>query len=161
MIPVLRPALPADAIPLADIMVASRRAAMPWLAEPHSPAEAREWMAGSVLPHLAVRVAEVAGAMAGFAAWGHGWLHHLYITPERQGQGAGAALLAAAMAANPEGLRLWAFQRNARARGFYERRGFVLVRLTDGAGNEEKEPDAEYHWRGLVPPSAARPAAGP
>jgi hypothetical protein len=34
------------------------------------------------------------------------------------------------------------FQKSARARRFYERRDFVLIRETDGAGNEEKESDA-------------------
>ena len=44
-------------------------------------------------------------------------------------------------------LRLWVFQENVGARRFYERRGFRLVRETDGAGNEEKEPDALLEWR--------------
>ena len=43
-------------------------------------------------------------------------------------------------------LQLWTFQRNAQARRFYEARGFVVVEQTDGAGNEEKEPDARYLW---------------
>jgi hypothetical protein len=44
-------------------------------------------------------------------------------------------------------LHLWTFQRNAQARRFYEARGFALVEETDGAGNEEKEPDALYLWK--------------
>jgi hypothetical protein len=47
----------------------------------------------------------------------------------------------------PERLELWVFQRNEGARRFYERHGFELVRLTDGAGNMEREPDALYEWR--------------
>jgi hypothetical protein len=43
-------------------------------------------------------------------------------------------------------LQLWTFQRSARARRFYEARSFALVEQTDGAGNEEKEPDARYLW---------------
>ena len=43
-------------------------------------------------------------------------------------------------------LHLWTFQRNAQARRFYEARGFALVKETDGAANEEKEPDARYLW---------------
>jgi hypothetical protein len=38
------------------------------------------------------------------------------------------------------------FQRNIRARRFYESRGFHLVEETDGAANEEREPDARYRW---------------
>jgi ribosomal protein S18 acetylase RimI-like enzyme len=51
----------------------------------------------------------------------------------------------------PDGLQLWVFQKNVGARRFYERHGFRLVELTDGAGNEENEPDARYEWR---PPAA-------
>ncbi len=44
-------------------------------------------------------------------------------------------------------MQLWTFQRNARARRFYEARGFVPVEATDGSRNEEKEPDVRYLWR--------------
>ena len=47
----------------------------------------------------------------------------------------------------PGGFQLWVFQQNATARRFYERRGFVLVRETDGSDNEERTPDALYAWR--------------
>jgi GNAT superfamily N-acetyltransferase len=43
-------------------------------------------------------------------------------------------------------LELWTFQVNAPARRFYERNGFVAVELTDGTGNEEREPDMRYRW---------------
>ena len=39
------------------------------------------------------------------------------------------------------------YPRNAQARRFYEARGFALVKETDGAANEEKEPDALYLWK--------------
>jgi hypothetical protein len=41
-------------------------------------------------------------------------------------------------------LRVATFQRNAGARRFYERNGFVAARLGDGKGNEEGEPDVVY-----------------
>jgi hypothetical protein len=41
-------------------------------------------------------------------------------------------------------LHLWTFQRNMHARRFYGVRGFLLVEETDGARNDEKEPDALY-----------------
>ena len=31
-------------------------------------------------------------------------------------------------------------------RRFYERNGCRVVELTDGSGNEEREPDALYEW---------------
>jgi hypothetical protein len=42
-------------------------------------------------------------------------------------------------------LELWCFQANARARRFYEARGFHAIRFTDGADNEERTPDG-YRW---------------
>jgi ribosomal protein S18 acetylase RimI-like enzyme len=55
-------------------------------------------------------------------------------------------LLEHAKAESPEGLYLWVFQKNEGARRFYERHGFRLAELTDGAGNMEREPDARYEW---------------
>jgi hypothetical protein len=49
---------------------------------------------------------------------------------------------------------LWTFQRNAPARRFYEKEGFVAVRETDGSGNEEREPDVLYLWKRAVVASA-------
>ena len=45
-------------------------------------------------------------------------------------------------------LELWTFQRNQRARNFYERFGFSVAQTTNGAGNEEHEPDMRYVWQG-------------
>jgi hypothetical protein len=43
------------------------------------------------------------------------------------------------------------------ARRFYERHGFVAVEHTDGAGNEEREPDVRFLWR----PAGADPGSDP
>jgi hypothetical protein len=56
--------------------------------------------------------------------------------------------MAKAKALRPGGLRLYAFQRNRHARAFYEARGFAPVSFSDGTGNEEREPDVLYQWRG-------------
>jgi GNAT superfamily N-acetyltransferase len=61
----------------------------------------------------------------------------------------GAALLEKAKELSPDELYLWVFQQNP-ARRLYERSGFVLVKLTDGAENMEREPDALYRWNGKV-----------
>ena len=65
--------------------------------------------------------------------------------PIAQGRGVGTELLDVAKN-GCERLELWTFQRNATARRFYEARGFRLVEETDGARNEENEPDARYLW---------------
>ena len=53
-------------------------------------------------------------------------------------------MLAEAMAESILTVNLWTFQRNTGARRFYERNGFIAVDLTDGASNEEREPDVRY-----------------
>jgi putative acetyltransferase len=74
------------------------------------------------------------------------FIEHLFIRPEAQNAGLGLQLLEKAKQASAE-LSLWTFQRNERARRFYERHGFVAVTETDGADNEEKLPDVLYRWR--------------
>ncbi|MEI9983450.1 MAG: GNAT family N-acetyltransferase [Aliidongia sp.] len=75
-----------------------------------------------------------------------GWVDQLYVAPDGQRQGTGSALLRLAQAASPT-LLLWTFQRNAGARCFYERHGFVAIEETDGRRNEEREPDVLYRWQ--------------
>jgi len=143
----LRPATAADAARLTEIHRTSRAAAMPWLATPHDAQETAAWMAGVVLVEDTVLVDEEGGQVTGFAALHDDWLEHLYVDPDRQGRGVGSRLLAAAQESRPDGLRLFVFTRNAAARRFYERAGFVLVEQGDGSGNEEREPDCLYRWR--------------
>lgn len=142
----LRPATPADATDLARLFMASRRAAMPWLREVHGEGATISYLREVVLPRRHVLVAaDAAGRPLAFIAFGDGEVEHLYVAPEQRGRGLGARLLQRAQASGPA-LELWVFQRNEAARAFYERHGFRLVRLTDGAGNEEREPDARYRW---------------
>ena len=44
------------------------------------------------------------------------------------------------------------FGANARARRFYEARGFYVIRLTDGADNEERMPDIRYREHPMTTP---------
>jgi putative acetyltransferase len=75
-----------------------------------------------------------------------GWVDQLYVAPGHQGRGIGRRLLDLAKERSEGGLELWTFQVNDRARRFYERNGFAAVELTDGSGNEEREPDVRYRW---------------
>lgn len=47
---------------------------------------------------------------------------------------------------SPRRLRLFTFQRNERARAFYEARGFVPIDFNDGSRDKEGEPDILYEW---------------
>jgi GNAT superfamily N-acetyltransferase len=142
----IRQAKPEDADAIAYVHRTSMREAMPFLPVLHTLEDDRRWVATVVLPNQAVWVAERDGQVVGVVALHDGWVEQLYILPGYQGMGIGSGLLATVKAASPEGLNLWAFQRNARARAFYERRGFVAVEFTDGTGNEEREPDVRYAW---------------
>ena len=142
----IRPARSADAEAIADVHLDSRREAMPWLPVLHSLEDTIAYFAGHVLLHEEVLVAEVNQLVVGFIALEGDHVDHLYIAPAYQGRGIGDTLLAMAKEVRPDGLMLWTFQRNARARQFYETRGFVAAELTDGSRNEEREPDALYRW---------------
>ena len=80
--------------------------------------------------------------------FGPGWIDQLYVAPHAQRRGLGSALLAVAKEREPR-LELWTFQCNRPARRFYEKHGFRLIEETDGARNDEREPDARYRWDGV------------
>jgi GNAT superfamily N-acetyltransferase len=122
------------------------RTSLPFLPDLHAEAEVIAYAALEILPNNEVWLAEIDGSVAGYIAFAENWIHHLYIHPDRQRQGLGPQLLAKAME-DGRTRRLWTFQKNQRARRFYEARGFRLIELTDGRGNEEREPDALYEWR--------------
>lgn len=154
----VRKARPGDADAVADLFLAARAAAMPYLPDLHTSEETRAWIREVVLGEHDVRVADVDGAVGGFLALGAETVEHLYVRPELQGRGIGSALLDLAKDLRGDGFRLWVFQRNAGARRFYERHGLRLVELTDGAANEEREPDALYEWWPLSPARPGRPS---
>ena len=130
-----------DAEPLTAIFTSARRAAMPWLPELHSEEEDRAFIGERVMRECDVLVARREGRSAGFLALNDDMVEHLYVVPDDQRQGIGSALLAAAKAKRPDGLRAWVFQRNAGAIAFFARHGFREVMRTDGTDNEEREPD--------------------
>ena len=123
---------------------------------PPVPDEHVEQIANRIREHEEVWVAEQDGRLVGFLAieestnLGAPVLERLYVDAAEQNKGVGAALLDKAKELRPRDLHLWVFQKNKDARRLYERHGFELVRLTDGAENMEREPDALYRWNGNV-----------
>ena len=116
--------------------------ALPWLRGLHTPDEDRWFFRERVFATCEIWGAFDGAAMSGIIAFREGWIDQLYVLPTAQRRGVGSELLQVAQNAFDR-LQLWTFQRNGR---FYEARGFALVRQTDGAGNEEREPDALYLW---------------
>jgi RimJ/RimL family protein N-acetyltransferase len=75
------------------------------------------------------------------------WIRQLYVAADAVNGGLGSRLMAFALdPAQRRGraVRLWTFQENAGARRFYERLGFLPLRMTDGRDNIERTPDVLY-----------------
>jgi GNAT superfamily N-acetyltransferase len=134
--------------PLTQLFIRARNE-MDYL--PQVPDEAAVPIAARIREHEEVWVAEEDGRLLGFLGIEHSTnlgapvLEKLYVEPVEQNRGVGSALLGKAKKLRPDELYLWVFQKNP-ARKLYERHGFRLVKLTDGADNMEREPDALYLW---------------
>lgn len=119
--------------------------AMPWLIGLHTPEQDRWFYRVHVFKTCLVWGRFDGDELSGVIAFRDGWVEQLYVRPAAHGRGIGTELLDVAKGAC-DWLELWTFQRNTPARRFYEARGFALVEQTDGARNEEREPDARYLW---------------
>lgn len=155
----LRRGEPEDVAPIARMM-RSTYDLMTYIPRLHTPVEDLAFSAGLFADHE-VWVADDGDGVLGFAILSADQLLQLHVEPDRQSKGIGGLLLAQAKERRPAGFSLWVFQKNEGARRFYERHGFELVRLTDGQGNEENEPDAQYEWRPFWPCPGARHQAVP
>jgi GNAT superfamily N-acetyltransferase len=99
-----------------------------------------------LLPRCDIWVAEQKGRLLGFLAIQGSYIDRLYVSPDVQRIGVGAALITHAMQLCPTGLELHTHQKNMVARNFYEKHGFVAVHFGVSPA-PESEPDVEYHWR--------------
>lgn len=157
MNPHLRSATPADHARVADILIQSRAAFMPYAPSAHSEAELREWVRETLIPGGGVTVASVQGGVVGVLAvaqeGGHGWIRQLMVHPSFVGNGIGSRLLEHALQRLAPPVRAYTFQANGGARRFYERHGFEAIALTEGEDNEERCPDVLYerHFAGATP----------
>ncbi len=148
---VIRPATVEDAAEVAEVYLASRRAAFPAMpAGVHPDDDVRAWLAG----RLAARgedevwVVEQGERLLGYARFTATWLDDLYVRPEVAGQGLGSALVDLVKSLRPGGFALWVFESNLPARRFYRRHGLRERERTDGSENEEQAPDLRMSWDG-------------
>ncbi len=141
-----RRATSADAPDVATVYIASRRGAANWLPTVGTDAEIRAFVVRQMVPERETWVAEDGNRIVAVLVLHDDEVDQFYVAPGEQRRGVGDAMLAHAKRLRPAGLRLWAFQRNAPARRFYEARGFVAKKFTDGATNMEREADVQYEW---------------
>jgi ribosomal protein S18 acetylase RimI-like enzyme len=93
-------------------------------------------------------VVDVDGIAVALLVVDAGSIDQLYVDPDYVRRGIGSHLVYLAKRLNPDGLELWTFQANIRARRFSEHHGSVANQFTDGE-NEEGEPDVRYRWTGV------------
>ncbi len=136
----IRPATLEDAAALAAVEVGAMLAGYAEWAEetgalPTIPEEVKAWRDALQAGAARVWLAEVDGNAAGLVAVSRVRLDGLFVLPEQWGSGVGGALLETAEGVLREhGTRaatLWVYEENTRARGFYERRGWVLDARAD------------------------------
>ena len=142
----IRRAVAADAPAVADVYLAAFKGTYDFPLA-HTDQECRGWLAEVVVPQMETWVAEIGGRVVAMMVLDEAGIGHLYVDPPRQRHGVGSRLVALAKERRPDGLDLYTFQVNHRARRFYERQGFVVVTLGDGSGNEEGQPDVSYRWQ--------------
>lgn len=141
----IRRASTSDAAAIADVMSKARDSALRYLPKLYTQDQIQCWIEKSVLANSEVWVAEADGGIVGFMSIAGEELDHLYVHPRYWSRGIGSCLLNIAKKQASK-LRLYTFQKNERSRRFYEQHGFKLINLSDGANNEEREPDALYEW---------------
>jgi len=149
-VPIIRRAIAADSAAIADLWLRSWAVALPTVTRAHDDDDVRAYTRDVLVPNHATWVMVLQPhrpeAVVGFMVLGDGWIEQLYLEPDYFGRRLGGDFVELAKEQCPGGLQLWTFAVNAPARRFYARQGFVEVEETDGAGNEEREPDVRLVW---------------
>ena len=114
------------------------------ITDPHPLVEQQQYFLNAVLPRNTVRLAMLNNRLVGFVAASQESIAQLYVRVGAQRRGIGTQLLAWAKSQSDGSLWLHTFARNAGARAFYEKHGFV-------AGLHGFEPmwqleDIWYQW---------------
>ena len=116
--------------------------------DPHPLSEQREYFLSKVLARNAVRLAVIDSVLVGFIAASPESIAQLYVRVGFQRAGIGSKLLQWAKAQSSGSLWLFTFERNAGARAFYERNGFVPI--ARGFEPTWQLSDVKYQWTAPV-----------
>jgi ribosomal protein S18 acetylase RimI-like enzyme len=144
----IRPLAPADVDAVIRVWTATKRDTYDFieLEQSYTEADDQAFFRSHILPRCAIWLAARADDVLGFVALDGSYVDRLYVRPDVQRRGVGAALLARAIEASPAGLSLHTHQQNHKARAFYEKMGFVAARFGISPPPESL-PDVEYRWR--------------
>ncbi|MEK6719848.1 MAG: 6-phosphogluconolactonase [Chloroflexota bacterium] len=143
-----------DAAAVSDLWLTTFRATYSF-PPAHPDDTVRSWLAAEIeAPTRETWLAVGPGAaIVGLMILGPATVEQLYVHPDQQGRGIGSRLMSLARDRRPDGLELYTFEVNERARAFYRRRGFNEIAFGDGSANEERQPDVRMAWR---PPDGQR-----
>ncbi|QHJ06235.1 GNAT family N-acetyltransferase [Hymenobacter busanensis] len=132
---VIRPALPSDLVPLAQLFARTREAAFPWLTATKVKSLEKEFQDQTAGETVFVAADKFSSSVVGFVSvWEPArFLHHLYVSPERQGEGIGSQLLASITSRLPPPYQLKCLVQNRRARAFYQRHGWYPITVGQSA----------------------------
>ncbi len=98
-----------------------------------------------IIKHCDIWVYEADSVICGFIAMKGSYIDRLYVDPTAQNTGVGTSLLLHAKKLCPQRLDLSTHQENHRAREFYEKSGFVVVKYGISPP-PESVPDVQYRW---------------
>lgn len=115
------------------------------IADPHPIEEQRRFFVERIAPHFEVRVAMRDTEIVGFVAADAESVSQLFVRVGRHRQGIGTRLVDAAKTRSNGSLWLYTFARNAVARRFYERQGFVAI--AHGFESTWQLDDVKYRWQ--------------
>jgi GNAT superfamily N-acetyltransferase len=143
----IRPARETDGPGIGDVWLSAWRATFDFPPS-HPDDDVRTWLSTELLEKREVWVAnEPDGRVVGLLALSDDMIDQLYVAPDRIATGIGSRLIATAKARRPDGLDLYCFAANTRARTFYEHHGFETIATGDGSNNSEGQPDIRFAWR--------------
>ena len=114
------------------------------IVDPHPLDEQRRYFVEQVEPANRVRMAVVDGRLAGFIAASRESIAQLHVHIAWQRRGIGSQLLAWAKGQSGGSLWLYTFAKNAVARRFYEKHGFVAIEF--GFEPTWQLDDVRYRW---------------
>lgn len=144
----IRPYIPADFDTVTQLWRLAREVTFPEfiVAKGHTFAEDCAYFQNVILKENDVYVADVDGMAVAFMAIKDDFIDQLYVSPDHQRQGIGAALIIYARTLSPEKLWLYTFQSNTNGRAFYEKNGFVAIKFGVSPA-PEYEPDVLFEWK--------------